>query len=109
MNTKTKYTFLTGVVLVLAFILPLAYINFHHDSSTKYSLLDYKDKKSLDNSIEDLFKKDIKSITVGILGNNRSSYEDYDNEIKEYCSNYGVKTSFIHTDDGSVNAVTLKR
>ena len=52
------------------------------------------------------YKGKSKRIVCGIIGGN---HKDYDNEIKKYCSGYGIKTSFLYGDDGNVIAATLKR
>lgn len=78
-------------------------------SSTKstYCLLSNSDINNLDNSIETLFKGDTKTITVGIIGNGHTDKKDYDDEIKKYCDEFGIKTHFMHTD--TIDAVILKR
>jgi len=113
MNNGLKVTCLIGSALCLFFILAehnKIYNHNHINKPVEVSLLDYKDRKNLDKSIRQLFEGKTNKVVCGIIGNNRSSYKDYDNEIKKYCSNYGVKTTnFIHADNGNINAVTLKR
>lgn len=111
MSNKLKYTCVISTALCLFSVLAGYKIYSHYiTNKTEVSLLDYKDRKNLDNSIKQLFDGKCSTVVCGIIGDNRSSYEEYDNEIKKYCSNYGVKASnFIHTDDGNINAVTLKR
>lgn len=111
MVNKFKYTCLIGSFIFALSIVAgyKVFTNHHHDKPTEVSLLDYRDRNNLDNSIKHLFEGKSERVVCGIIGDNRSNYEDYDNEIKKYCSKYGIKTSFIHEDDGNINAVTLKR
>lgn len=73
---------------------------------TKASIsLDERDKKNLDNSMQQLFAG-APSAICGIIHN--KNMDKYNTNIKKYCANYGVKiTKFINNED--INAVVLKR
>lgn len=105
MTNKLKYTCLIGGLFVLVVSIIAGYKVFT-DNPTESSLLCYKDKNNLDSSIKYLFENKSERIVCAITGGN---HKDYDNEIKKYCSGYGIKTSFIYGDDGSIIAATLKR
>lgn len=67
--------------------------------------LDERDKKNLDNSMQQLFAG-APSAICGIIHN--KNMDKYNTNIKKYCANYGVKiTKFINNED--INAVVLKR
>ena len=107
MTNKLKFTCLIGSFMLAASIIA-GYKVFtkHRNNFKKVSLLCYEDKSNLYSSIKHLFEDESKRINCDIIGGNR---KDYDNEIKKYCSNYGIKTSFIYGDNGNVISVTLKR
>mgnify|MGYP003400239522 FL=1 len=107
MTNKLKYTCLIGsFVLAVSIIAGYKVFANYHNTTTETSSLCYKDKSNLDSSINYLFEGKSKRIVCAIIGGN---HKDYDNEIKKYCSGYGIKTSFLYGDDGNVIAATLKR
>ena len=107
MVNKFKYTCLiSSFIFIISIIAGYKIFVNHYNSPTETALLCYKDKNNLDSSINYLFEGKSKRIVCGIIG---GDHKDYDNEIKKYCSGYGIKTSFLYGDDGNVIAVTLKR